>query len=356
VEASRVRDFATIGTALHGAVALASERAIVARGDSLELLKRLPSASVSLIVTDPPYHSTRKDNIYGDKSFGEDHQYIAWMRKFGTEWRRILRPNGALYVFCAPIMSAQLEVMLSEFLRPLNHITWTKPNEPGFDGWKGKMSKEALRRWYPHSERLLFLEQATEGTGRRSKLGQFIREMRIAAGLSGHAVQEATGEYGEVNHGGAISNWETGRNIPSREQYKKLAQVLMATGRIDAMPAYEDVVRPFHMNGDLAFTDVWDFPSVRPYKGKHPAEKPLEMMRHIIEASTYPGDVVLDCFAGSGATAVAAVASNRRTVAMEIEDLWVRRIEERVRATEVEVSPLAERGRRRRRTTQESLF
>ncbi|MEP7126243.1 MAG: site-specific DNA-methyltransferase [Byssovorax sp.] len=330
VEASRARDFKRIAAALSKELELATERAAVVRGDSLQLLKRIPDASVSLILTDPPYHSTKKANIYGDKAFSEDREYLSWMRAFAAEWQRILRPNGALYLFCAAAMSAQLEVMLSEFLRPLSHITWTKPNEPGFDGWKGKMSKEALRRWYPHSERLLFLEQATAGRGRRSTLGQLLRETRLAAGLSGHQLTEMTGEYRAVNHGGAISNWETGRNIPSREQYQKLSNVLEATGRVGVMPAYEDVVRPFHMNGDLEYTDVWNFPSVRPYEGKHPAEKPLEMLRHIIEASTYPGDLVLDCFAGSGATAVAAMACNRRTVAIEIEGAWVQRIVERV--------------------------
>jgi site-specific DNA-methyltransferase (adenine-specific) len=347
VDAARVRSLASIGKAFGDAVVLTSNKAVVACGDSLQLLKQVHDSSVSLILTDPPYHSTKKANIYGDKAFAEDHEYLSWMRAFGAEWQRILRPNGALYVFCATAMSAQLEVMLSDFLRPLNHITWTKPNDPGFDGWKGKMSKEALRRWYPHSERILFLEQATAGRGRRSTLGQFIRERRLAAGLSGHQVTEKTGEYGAVNHGGAISNWETGRNIPSREQYRKLADVLEATGRIGQMPAYEDVVRPFNMTGELEYTDVWTFPSVRPYEGKHPAEKPLDMLTHAIDASTYPGDIVLDCFAGSGATAVAALASNRRTVAIEIEDSWAKRIVERVGASE-EAIPLAKRARRPR--------
>jgi site-specific DNA-methyltransferase (adenine-specific) len=310
------------------------------------------------VLTDPPYHSTKKANIYGDKAFVEDDEYIAWMQTYGAEWRRILRPNGALYVFCATQMSARLEVMLSEFMQPLNHITWTKPNEPGYDGWKGKMSKETLRRWYPHSERILFLEQATDGQarslsrGRRSTLGLFLREMRTAAGISGHRLTELTGEYGEVNHGGAISNWETGRNIPSREQYRKLAEVLESAGRILSMPAYEDVVRPFNMNGEMEFTDVWNFPSVRPYEGKHPAEKPQDMLRHMIEASTYPGDIVLDCFAGSGSTAVAALATGRRTVAIEIERAWVSRIVERLSDT---VMPITSR-RQRKATLQGSLF
>ena len=73
------------------------------------------------------------------------------------------------------------------------------------------------------------------------------------------------------------------------------------------MPPYEDVIRPFYMDSSKEFTDVWTFPSVRPYKGKHPAEKPAAMLEHMIEATTFPGDIVLDCFAGSGGTAVAAL-------------------------------------------------
>jgi len=333
VAAGRARALYAITKSFGETLVASSGSYAVAEGDSLKLLRRLPDACVSLVLTDPPYHSTKKANIYGDKAFAEDDEYLAWMRAFGAEWRRVLRPNGALYVFCATQMSARLEVMLSEFLHPLNHITWTKPNEPGYDGWKGKMSKEALRRWYPHSERLLFLEQATDGRGRRSTLGQFLRAVRTAAGISGHELTELTGEYGAVNHGGAISNWETGRNIPSPEQYRKLAIVLERTGRIPPMPAYEDVVRPFNMNGDLEFTDVWTFPSVRPYEGKHPAEKPQDLLRHAIEASTYPGDVVLDCFSGSGSTAVAALATGRRTVAIEIEPTWARYAADRVGAT-----------------------
>jgi adenine-specific DNA-methyltransferase len=357
VDADRERALVSITEALAGAVMSSSRRFAVAQGDSLPLLRLVPTASVSLVLTDPPYHSTKKANIYGDKAFAEDDEYVEWVQRYGAEWKRILRPNGSLYVFCATQMSARLEVMLGEFLHPLNHITWTKPNEPGYDGWKGKMSKEALRRWYPHSERILFLEQATDGKGRRSTLGQFLRTVREQAGLTGHEVTELTGEYGAVNHGGAISNWETGRNIPSREQYRKMCDVLERTRRIPTMPAYEDVVRPFIMNGELEFTDVWNFPSVKPYDGKHPAEKPQEMLRHMIEASTYAGDIVLDCFAGSGATAVAALATGRRAVAIEIEERWAQYATDRVATGTDRLEVAATIGRQRRRPVpQGSLF
>ena len=66
--------------------------------------------------------------------------------------------------------------------------------------------------------------------------------------------------------------------------------------------------------------------NIRPYKGKHPAEKPVKMLEHAILATTYEGDIVLDCFAGSGSTAVAALKNNRRSVSIEIDEQWTEQI------------------------------
>src|SRR5206468_9230618 len=112
------------------------------------------------------------------------------------------------------------------------------------------------------------------------------------------------------------------RNTPSRAQYEKMRKALMETGKVGLMPPYEDVIRPFVMDASKEFTDVWTFPSVRPYKGKHPAEKPAAMLEHAIEATTFPGDIVLDCFAGSGSTAVAALKLGRQAVAIEVDPVW----------------------------------
>lgn len=300
-------------------------------GDSLELLRTIPDRSISLILTDPPYHVTKKKNIYGDASFKEDQHFIDWMMLYALEWNRILKPNGSLFCFCAPKMAAQLEVGFSRVFNILSHITWTKPNDPGFDGWKQKMKKEALRQWYDHSERIIFAEPAYDGNLHRSYFGNLLREWRKAADLSGHALTEFIGAYGKVNHGGAVSNWEAGRNTPSREQYAKIVEALEATGRLKNLPAYEDVIRPFVINPKKEFTDVWTFPNVRPYKGKHPAEKPLEMLQHAIQTTTFEGDIVLDCFSGSGNTALAAINLNRRAIAIDIEIQWFERSIQRLR-------------------------
>lgn len=327
---TRDQDFEQIKCSLSDWIEASAPGAVLAQGDSLALLQRIADHSVSLILTDPPYHATKKQNIYGDTQFEEDQHYLEWIEQYSIEWRRVLRPNGSLFCFCDSSMAGRLEVLFAKNFNVLSHVVWTKPNDPGFDGWKGKMKKEALRQWYPHSERIIFAESAVEGNLHRSPFAQFLRNARKQAGLSQHELTAMVGAYGNINHGGAVSNWEAGRNTPSREQYDKICSAILSTGKVKHMPPYEDTVRVFTMDASKEFTDVWTFPSVRPYKGKHPAEKPLSILEHAIEATTYPGDIVVDCFAGSGSTALAALNLERRTVLMEIDPKWVKVIAARL--------------------------
>ncbi|SQK36910.1 DNA-binding transcriptional regulator [Escherichia coli] len=66
---------------------------------------------------------------------------------------------------------------------------------------------------------------------------------------------------------------------------------------------------------------------------KHPCEKPADMLRQIINASSRPGDLVADFFMGSGSTIKAAMALGRRALGVELES-------ERFNQTVKEVSEL----------------
>jgi len=327
---NRSSDYTLIRQSVSTTPSFDNDRSLVLNGDSLQLMKELPDHCVSLLLTDPPYHSTKKDNIVGDCSFKTDEDFLAWIRAYAVEWKRILKPNGSAFMFCSSAMEARLDLVLSEHFNVLSHIVWTKPNEPGYDGWKGKMKKEALRQWYPQSERIIFFEPASEGNMNRSYFGNLLREMRKQCGISAHELTEIIGAYGKVNHGGAVSNWETGRNVPSPEQYQKMSDAFKERGIMDGLPAYEDTIRPFEVNANVEFTDVWNFPSVKQYPGKHPAEKPIEMLEHCIKSTTFEGDIVLDCFAGSGSTLVAALRCHRRAIGMEIDRQWCKAIQDRL--------------------------
>ena len=85
---------------------------------------------------------------------------------------------------------------------------------------------------------------------------------------------------------------------------------------------YEALRRPFSVTADVPYTDVWTFPTVQAYPGKHPCEKPAAMLEHIINASSREGATVLDCFMGSGATGLACSRLGREFIGIGMSEHW----------------------------------
>jgi len=80
-----------------------------------------------------------------------------------------------------------------------------------------------------------------------------------------------------------------------------------------------------HINGDKQMTDVWRLPAIAPWEkscGKHPTQKPLGVLSRIIMASTKPGAWILDPFAGSSTTGIAANLLGRRFLGIEREEKY----------------------------------
>jgi site-specific DNA-methyltransferase (adenine-specific) len=77
-----------------------------------------------------------------------------------------------------------------------------------------------------------------------------------------------------------------------------------------------------HINGDKQMTDVWRMPAIAPWEKsctKHPTQKPLGLLSRIILASTKAGAWILDPFAGSSTTGIAANLLGRRYLGIERE-------------------------------------
>ena len=77
-----------------------------------------------------------------------------------------------------------------------------------------------------------------------------------------------------------------------------------------------------YLNDDKQMTDVWRLPAIAPWEktcGKHPTQKPLSLLTRIILASTDRGGWVLDPFAGSSTTGIAANLIGRRYLGIERE-------------------------------------
>lgn len=81
---------------------------------------------------------------------------------------------------------------------------------------------------------------------------------------------------------------------------------------------------------------VWQFPSVR-VNDDHEAKFPLELPRRVIRLLSDPGELVLDCFMGSGTTGVAAIEEGRRFLGMELHKEYVKLAEKRLHAVQLQL-------------------
>jgi adenine-specific DNA-methyltransferase len=305
--------------------------------DALTLLRAMPSASVGLIAVDPPYNGV-KDEAW-DNQWATDADFIEWLRAHLVEFRRVLKPNGSLYLFASPRMAARVEVLTGEYFNVLNNIRWVKDA-----GWHNKTSKEEIRSYLEPWEAAIFAEQygsdehaageagfvAAEEALKRRIFGDYLRAEFGRAGVNNRQVAAL---FPSITGGltGCVSNWLLGLNVPTPDQYQTMRDYLnrasvgefLRTEYEELRTEYEELRRPFNVSEFVPYTDVWDFATVNTYPGKHPCEKPAAMMQHIINASSRAGDLVLDCFAGSGATLAAAYQLGRNYIGCDMDANWV---------------------------------
>ncbi|MDE9557013.1 site-specific DNA-methyltransferase [Xenorhabdus bovienii] len=331
--------------------------------DSLQFIKTLPDNCIDLIATDPPYF--RVKSCSWDNQWDGVTEYLAWLDEMLSEFWRVLKPNGSLYMFCGSRLASDTEILVRERFNVLNHIIWAKPSGP----WR-RQNKESLRTYFPATERIIFAEHyqgpyhpKTDGYSRQCRelkqnvfkpLIDYFRNARKSLGITEKQIHQATGKQ-MSSHWFGYSQWQ----LPNAEDYQKL-QVLfssvaekklqngelnkphdeLATSYLELSRRYEELSqeygllrRPFSVTADVPYTDVWNYSPVQYYPGKHPCEKPAELMEHIIRSSSREGDIVADFFMGSGATLKSALNLNRRVLGVELE-------EERFLQTKTEISEI----------------
>ena len=68
--------------------------------------------------------------------------------------------------------------------------------------------------------------------------------------------------------------------------------------------------------------DIWDYNCVNGYADKHPCEKPVSIIQHIVGTASKPAQTILDPFMGSGTTGVACAKLGRKFIGIEIDERY----------------------------------
>jgi site-specific DNA-methyltransferase (adenine-specific) len=81
------------------------------------------------------------------------------------------------------------------------------------------------------------------------------------------------------------------------------------------------------LNNNRQMLSLWSIkppgPEEKKY-GKHPTQKPLQLLERIVMASTRPRDIVLDPFSGSGTTGIASFRENRQYIGIELDEEYLK--------------------------------
>ena len=85
---------------------------------------------------------------------------------------------------------------------------------------------------------------------------------------------------------------------------------------------YESLRRTFKMSADKYYSNIWSFTTTHNKKqsSRHPCEKPMDLISHIIGVSSNENDLVVDMFCGSCVVPKCCEAMNRRCIAGDIDN------------------------------------
>ena len=271
-------------------------------GDNLEFLRGMNSETVHLIATDPPFNKNRDfhatpdslaagarfrdrwrwdddvreewtDGIRDDwpavesviaaarLAYGDDMgAFLCWMGVRLMEMRRVLRPDGSIYVHCDHTAHGYLKTLMDAIFgwrNFRNEVVW------------GYRTQGVAMRWWPRKhDTLLFYTRGSNWTFHPQM------ERQIYKKPFRHTQQDEDGNY------------------------------------------YVDTYRRDVWDHDETRPAI----SQSPERTGYPTQKPLALYRRIIQASSNEGDIVLDPFCGCATTFVAAEQLGRQWVGMDIWD------------------------------------
>lgn len=276
----------------------------VIHGNCMDVLPTLADKSVFSVITDPPY-GIKLDtwDVPVDIPLFTEHA---------------ARLSTGFYCFFGQMPTMVDWVCAArEFMQYREHISWVKRNcmvQPGLlRGHEGILV-------FKHNRANFY---KTIGKYEDVKVPGLMFDVITIEGIRSHI----SALYSAIKNGG---------NMPQSSMSVKCQPVYTREWYIEkAKQGVKQLRHP--ADGKSNFTNVWSFlPPTKVQYGKnaikhqHPTQKPLELMKRLVELTTPPGGIVLDPFAGSGTTAIACLETGRQYICIEQSDEYYQMILNRI--------------------------
>jgi site-specific DNA-methyltransferase (adenine-specific) len=244
--------------------------------DAIEFLKSLETESIDLIFADPPYNIKKAEW----DSFQSQKHYVEWNMLWIKEAQRVLNQHGSLYICGFSEILADIKWSASHLFKGCKWLVWHYRNKAnlGYD-------------WGRSHESILHFRKSTKFIFNAD-------EVRVP--YNAHTLKYPSrpqAESSQYNNGnGKKYIWEPN---PLGAKPKDVLEI------------------PTLSNGS------WE-------KTGHETQKPVELVKRCILASSNPGQLVVDPFGGSGTTYAVAEAFQRRWLGSELSKNYCRIIQERL--------------------------
>lgn len=280
-------------------------------GDARTIAENIEAHSVALSIWSPPYHV--------GKEYERDISFFEWknlLRRTIEQHSRILKPGGFLAINIADILCFKDEDMPRIMAENVSRRK------------RGEITRElVVKTWAEHPmlnrREIASILGCSEQTVDRRIKGNNIRggkyEAQTRVKLAGGMLEEFALDAGLYLYDRRIwvkdAAWENSRwhtmSYRAVDEFEYL-YVFWKPGmtKVDRSRLCKDEWTAW---GSRA---VWHIPSVRA-NDDHEAKFPLELPRRAIRLLTDSGDLVVDCFVGSGTTAVAAILEGRRFIGVD---------------------------------------
>ena len=246
--------------------------------------------------------------------------YIAFMAQRMMEIRRILRPAGSVYLHCDHEANA--------YLRQMMDVVFGRDNFRNEIVWRRQNANNSVRTRFGHiTDTILFYARTRAATWNQPYAERSETESKRFRRDAEGRLFKAQDLTAPTPNPSRMFNWRgtTPRN-GWRYSLERLEE-LWAEGRIlttrDGRPRTDGRIEyldelPKGAKMQNLWTDISRVANTSRERSGYPTQKPQALARRMIEASSNPGDLVLDCFAGCAYVPVAAEETGRRWIACDM--------------------------------------